>query len=233
MSHFFTVALVPSDTPVGKLSEVLNQKFAPFDENLEVLPYDHDCYCLGNVAKKAGREHADKTVATIETLRDGYWELPEPRPEWDDHIKEWRVASDSVEKVHPLFGKPDPECDECKGTGKYESTRNPQSKWDWWRVGGRWDGRIQAKPRESDNGFNWGDQHQLPDHNTILVKDMPGGFVSCFAVLTPEGEWIERGQMGWWGMVSGDTGDAVWQEQLKGIFARYSECLAVGCDLHI
>jgi hypothetical protein len=31
----------------------------------------------------------------------------------------------------------DPKCGECKGTGIYKSTYNPNSKWDWYSIGGR------------------------------------------------------------------------------------------------
>lgn len=36
----------------------------------------------------------------------------------------------------------DKECESCKGTGVYKTTYNPDSRWDWYSVGGRWSGAL-------------------------------------------------------------------------------------------
>lgn len=41
---------------------------------------------------------------------------------------------------------------------------------------------------------------------------------SCWAFLLPDGQWIERGEMGWWGMHSGDVTSTQWQESVAKIF---------------
>ena len=46
-------------------------------------------------------------------------------------------------------GKPNPECLDCFGTGKYTTTCNPKSKWDWYSLGGRWCGLFVLKPGAS------------------------------------------------------------------------------------
>ena len=53
-------------------------------------------------------------------------------------------------KEHQTFPPVNPNevCEECNNSGKRMSTYNPQSKWDWYEVGGRWDGAIQNKPHE-------------------------------------------------------------------------------------
>lgn len=36
---------------------------------------------------------------------------------------------------------------------------------------------------------------------------------SPFAIVTPEGEWIEKGQMGWWGMTTNEMSDEEWDKK--------------------
>jgi hypothetical protein len=59
-----------------------------------------------------------------------------------------RVAE--LEIVQPLFNLPDPECDECHGAGAYKSTYNPNSKWDWYSIGGRWTGVLSDYDPQKD-----------------------------------------------------------------------------------
>ena len=33
-------------------------------------------------------------------------------------------------------------CEECGNTGRMMSTRNPEGRWDWYRIGGRWPNRL-------------------------------------------------------------------------------------------
>lgn len=90
---------------------------------------------------------------------------------WKEHIKDYIEMGDSIFDSHPMKNKPDPTCgfyvgefwesqvregklDEyklgqryedgsgCGGTGKHMTTYNPQSKWDWWSIGGRWQGDL-------------------------------------------------------------------------------------------
>ena len=71
---------------------------------------------------------------------------------------------------------------------------NPHAKWDWYSVGGRWNGLLGGT-------------------NTRTLKEaMDIDFVT-FAVLFPGGIWAARGDMGWWGTVSGEV--AQWDSSFK------------------
>jgi len=63
-------------------------------------------------------------------------------------IKNWSKDHDEMEKQteesHPLYKKPSPDCEECEGTGWYMTICNPDGKWDWYQVGGRWDGMLNG-----------------------------------------------------------------------------------------
>ena len=185
MSHFFTVAILPKETPIEHVPvmERLNKMLAPFDENTEVDPYKEDCYCIEG-------------------------------------------------------GKPDQKCDDCHGSGKSESTYNPESKWDWWRIGGRWNGDIQGESKGDGDGYNFGEEFQQLKPNVIPVSELlkDKGALNDrtpFAVITPEGEWAERGKMGWWGAVHNGKDRHEWAKTVHRIYEKYPDHIAVGLDLHI
>jgi hypothetical protein len=68
--------------------------------------------------------------------------------------------------------------------------------------------------------------------NAAPVSELPPDF-SCFAILTPEGEWIERGSMGWWGCVSDEKDPDAWKGQVRVVLDRYRDSIAAGVDCHI
>lgn len=107
----------------------------------------------------------------------------------------------------------------CAGDeGERLSTYNPKSKWDWWQAGGRY------ADMESD-GF---------DSNTCtcLVSSIPPDFTP-FAILTPNGEWHERGKMGWWATVADEKPHEEWAREVRAILGNHKDAIAVACDLHI
>jgi hypothetical protein len=123
----------------------------------------------------------------------------------------------------------DPKCYDCKGTGTSFSTYNPDSKWDWWKIGGRWDGWPNEDTRSKDwpaPRYNEHDNvHRIED---LLNMDLP--YVP-FAIVTPDGAWHEKGKMGWFGMVS-DEKDT-WTEECMNILRKYADHLIVIVDCHI
>lgn len=74
-----------------------------------------------------------------------------------------------------------------------EYTEN--SKWDWYRIGGRWDGYPIGDVRVSatDGGFNFDEAHESLTYNLAHVKDALVLDHLPFCILTTEGEWIEKG----------------------------------------
>jgi hypothetical protein len=105
---------------------------------------------------------------------------------WKAHIKARVDAEQKHFDEHPDKDKPDPMCgryderwwteerliaarpegvklgdrydDEsgCGGTGEYETTYNPKSKWDWYSIGGRWNGWLADEDKQPENDpRNW------------------------------------------------------------------------------
>lgn len=116
----------------------------------------------------------------------------------------------------------------------YESTRNPNSKWDFYRIGGRWDGTLFGVERTSDRGFNFAKHHETLEYNMRPVKDLPDfDALDCYAILTPKGEWLSVGRMGWWGMSHDEMTLDKYKSRFVKTLEEYKHCVAVCIDCHI
>lgn len=87
-----------------------------------------------------------------------------------------------------------------KEMNDYGYWENPNAKWDWYVIGGRWsnnvllknDGRCDfAKLKDINFGVD----------NKRYVKNirLRNSKHRTFALITPDGKWYEKGQMGWFG----------------------------------
>lgn len=54
-----------------------------------------------------------------------------------------------------------------------------------------------------------------------------------FAILLPDGRWIERGEMGWWGCVSNEQGRDEWVNQVRTLLEPLRDRQVVVVDCHI
>jgi hypothetical protein len=90
----------------------------------------------------------------------------------------------------------------------YDNT-NPNGKWDWYSLGGRWSDFFKIKNKETCL-------------DCALKKDIDfegmkaEGFSPTFAVLN-NGKWYESGSMGWWGIVSNE--DISWDSKFQELLA--------------
>lgn len=264
MSHFTVVVLLPRLKESAMNAEI-ERLLEPYNENQEVDEYARPCWCMNREAGKRGRNMADKLVGTWESRRDAFsaseaGKSIHPRLKaaieagnWDMHEtlnneaqtlyrafnaefdQSWETTKRDYTETSPDYGKANADCEECNGTGIDMSTYNPQSKWDWYRVGGRFDGSMTDNRQQSENGFNFDAKHETLANNSIPVAELVQAaepFIP-YALVTPDGEWIERGQMGWWGMSSGDKDRSEWNAQVMGIYEKFSEFDAVLLDCHI
>jgi len=223
MSHSTCLVIVEKDSPdPQKRAEEL---LASFDENIVAPEYDCPCYCIDRIAIREGERVADEKCGTIDALRKTFWANrakggteEQENAAWKAHISEYRKVESEVVASHPMKGKPDPECSQCNGTGTYRTTYNPKSKWDWYELGGRWQRHLQEK-------------------NIANVAELFDGDgkprVTTFAVLTPDGEWHERGHMGWFGYVSNEKEPDNWSDEYVKILNKHRDCIALCYDVHI
>ena len=132
------------------------------------------------------------------------------------------------------------------------STYNPDSKWDWWDDGGRWDYSIKTKSGEHVNQcllgeIDWTDfkdsdfckklaRNWKGETYRKLKKNVTWHFTKsqmpfCFVI---DGEWIEKGKMGYWAMTSNEMSDEEWSDKMITILEKLpedSECYLI--DFHI
>ena len=116
--------------------------------------------------------------------------------------------------------------------GKYGYYENPNAKWDWYVIGGRWSNMLLTKDGEKtdfarlkDIDWNkisenkrlkaehvWDNQpeswfekhfvHGINDSDTRESYVKRMSEFSTAAVITPDGKWHEKGTMGWFGISS-------------------------------
>ena len=89
-----------------------------------------------------------------------------------------------------------------KVAGKYGYMSNPNAKYDWYSEGGRWSGYITNKEGKTTDV-------ELLTEVDWEKTDTP------FCFVNDNGEWIERGQMGWFAMVSNEKPKADWDAEFK------------------
>ncbi len=242
MSHILVLAILPKEATMEQAEDATALLLQPFDEGTSVEPYETGCWCIG-VAARTEVEERINTLHDINALRARYESLPKGEQtdaRWAELVAPRKVLREKLLREHPLADKPNPGCQSCNGTGTRVTRYNPQSKWDWWVIGGRWDGWIYGPEREMAcgdgmGGFNFGDEHRQVKNNCRPVSEITADdpHYVPFAILTPESEWIEQGKMGWWAIVSDAMEDVKWHETVKAVLARYQGHLAVAVDCHI
>lgn len=209
MSHF-SVAVFTDGT------KTVEELLAPYDENAEVSVYVH--------------ETKDQIIKRV---RDEIRLYAEEGPYF-----EWKNDCEKYEKTYNHQGHldylrfefpkrlcwTDEECyqneikfyeeDDLDENGSILSTYNPDSKWDWYSVGGRFHSKIVAtKGLHGEIGRHC----QEGKYDIARVKDISfqDDFFT-FAVVLPDGMWYEKGTMGWWAIVTDEKKD--WNEKYKERF---------------
>ena len=225
MSHYAVAVFHREDQDVDEL-------LAPYSENISVAPY-----------VRFTREQA--IAHCKENWLPEYLEGKSDEDLWNSVVKDYDYRFDD--------------------DGNIYSTYNPNSKWDWYCIGGRfcelihikkearakyfgcdttdeasvgdidfsgdpevyaealrfWDVVVDgAEPQEDEDFFTiynakfykayYGDRETYARHCAQF---------NTFAVVTPNGVWHEKGEMGWFGMSSDTPEDAKsWNEHYKERF---------------
>lgn len=258
MSHFIVGVIIPNTIEARQLENHLNKILAKYDENLKVPEYEKKCYCVGYQAEQVGEEAANKAEGTWQDRRDLWnksdvymafseekrhvWDDEDITAAWEQFNKQWRADHDGVKwavaRSQSDYQKPSPTCEDCHGSGTVTSTYNPLSKWDWWSIGGRWDGAL-IEDRVGNS--NSPDRMRTHEHirNVVPLEELvqraeAGNLFTFYAVITPDGEWHGRGNMGWFGMSSDKMPTESWETLSLDAYRKYAEGHdIVLIDMHI
>ena len=173
--------------------------------------------------------------------------------------------------------------------GSWGYYRNPQSKWDWYTIGGRWSGFFtlkngavgklgepglygreeeDEKPNKADQAKKgdidweamvleqiergkkiWKDVEEKKDIITPEMRYFIYGiteddslesylerrkkFPTTYAVLK-DGNWYEKGEMGWWGITTDEKEDSEWNQEFQKLIEDLpDDTLLTVVDCHI
>ena len=190
-----------------------------YDENLEVEEYI--VHTKDEAIDIVKRNHAQAYESALEYLRKP--DVTESSKKYYESIvdKGLFISYEDAWKEIEDWGY---EIDENENL---MSTYNPESKWDWYSVGGRWDGFLHYKGTEP--GFAETNEAYIHELDIdYLLEHVP------FCFIREDGEWREKGEMGWWGSVSNEKPEDSWKQQFVDYVKSLDEnCLVTVVDFHI
>lgn len=226
MSHFLLYALM-SKGKIENASNSLKRLMEPYSEHLEVQLYQEECYCKKHQVILKARTKLEKEMGTLDAWRENY--KSENGMEWSKYIEPFTKRQDELIQELMPFIKPAHDCEQCRGNGYYKSNYNKQTKWDWYVIGGRWDGVFsEDKKRPAQT-----DPYEDNLHGNILrISDIKPDHVYPFALLSPMG-WHERGKMLMFGESIDNKEGEVWEEEVQAVYNKYPDHYVVAIDCHI
>lgn len=210
MSHFGVIVCLPKDTQLRDLENVLEDVMSPWDENRSVEPYrsyekdSAESFWWVRAVRDDAEHHYAGTIDERDRKSAVYG-----RPDkTDDELRaEYADGARWAEQLGPVpttWEKVVPAYNEKWGHGSalattdddgdsetmfYEaesgraytmSTYNPESKWDYWRIGGRWRGYFVVKEdgpglisasKSWDSPEGWGDDQPRCDGGPKRLLD--------------------------------------------------------------
>jgi hypothetical protein len=199
---------------VNEIWDEAEDTLSPEDENALWKPYTKDKYPTpADIAKDKGYK-----IVPDETKRDGVRFVQECESKWEyEPSREKYPTIDELAKGY--FGY-------RKVNGKYGYMSNPNAKYDWYSEGGRWSGYLTNK------------EGKTTDCDLLTEVDWDKTDTP-FCFVNDNGEWIERGQMGWFAMVANEKKKETWDEEFKAYVQsllndeQASEIEVYAIDYHI
>ena len=211
MSHFCVYVFHDKNTSVSEL-------LAPYDENIELAPY----------VLYTKEQAIAKVRSDMEKYRDSIYKeyLADPvkyKEKWGNNKNHINYIENEFPKI---LNWTDEECYEEIAKWKREdglvaedgsilSKYNPKSKWDWYQIGGRWSNSIPG--------------------NEVKMSEIPIEKIETpYAFVTPDGEWVERGEMGWFGVGSNEMNKDEWDVKFKEYLKKLDkDIILTQVDCHI
>lgn len=208
------------------------------------------------VLTKDGRENVEELLAPFQENNMGdcpmeYMEFEIAEETEEELLDEYEGMKDEYETFE-LFLINQYGYVRHENNGEIGYWENPNSKWDWYQIGGRWNGMLLTKDGErvdsakiKDIDFEtmrkslevkykkyWDENPQGIERylSGILEDDTEESYIkrmstfSTFAVVTPAGIWHEEGSMGWFGVSSSTNEDKrSWTESYFDTFIKNAD----------
>lgn len=198
MSHF--IGLVFVNTEKDNLEDLL----APYDEQSEDEKYVEFADCMDEIQER-------------------FDSLPEKDERLDENGNPWPYPCDK--EHYPTFESlAEDWFGYCKNAdGIYGYTSNPNAKWDWYATGNRWSGYLLGKDgKEHDelkfDDVDWEKMFKKVEKTYTNYKGKKETYISShipFCLVDTDGNWHEKGEMGWWCCVSKEKEKDVWDDEVK------------------
>lgn len=220
MSHY-TVAVFMTDE-----SQSVDTLLAPYDENIEVAPY------VWSTKTELIRRERQRLQKIFDESYSAWKRDPKGYEADADsmHIEYLKMLPELMKMTdEQLYQKIVKEREyQLNIDGDVITTYNPDSKWDWYEVGGRWSDMLIRKGTKencdeayvSDINFEVMQREAIAElqpyekamkNSSVLAKEeMREKYptrkeyikrktaFSTYAVITPDGQWHAPGKMGWW-----------------------------------
>jgi len=237
MSHF-TVLVVAKD------EEELQEKLIPYYELGTSIENDvaaEKYRSFKSMDDEYRKEYEKENIDMIRIRINGFlkvvfsWDrdLPTKLKEGSKIVRETNIPDDAVKLEMPfkvLYPTFDDFCSEYHGaekneeTGEYGYVHNPNAKWDWYSIGGRWaDAYLDKYGLPGVKG--------LIKHWDWETKTEDGDLPYTFAFINDIGEWIQRAEMGWWAFTSDENAD--YHKQFEQFVKDEADKHAYLIDCHI
>lgn len=236
MSHYTVAVLIPPDrvapadeSPVlveDDVNEIVEEALARFDEQREVEPYSDPLneVHLAFLVKLACEQGLLLLPEGIDAQPEGAGAIAR----WIETLTE-RVGIGALLEACSAVSHDEQLHLDSSGRIAQRTTSNPDGRWDWYTVGGRWSGKFDPDRNRNvlrigeidwtnldrrariDAGTEWDRlSSEAPERIGNTTRDeyvdaVAPTYLPTAALLTADGEWREPSRIGWFGTSYNET----------------------------
>lgn len=242
MSHFGTLVCLPADTKMPELEAVLDNVMARWDENREVEPYrdyetdaPQDATAVWYIRSQAEHHRNGTGVLPYEPDMLGWSSASskltpdEQRAKFAEAAKieatfpeviTWEFAARFTNE-HYNYEPDNPSYLHLDEDGRAYtlSTLNPERKWDYWRIGGRWRNYFVAReavPNLIRSERSWDSPAEGPVVDRLRVDGGPIGSLD-FDVMRDEWAATQLARFDRWREIVAEHGEPPAWRDLMGL----------------
>ena len=215
MSHFTVAVIIDKSIEEDSLYDAVDDALAPYDEGLRTDPviYKKKSDIIAGILKEQ-----EEMSIMMEEYKNDPAKYEEKFGSWltrkmENFVQEKRYSLTDTE-LFDIYMKENND-DGYDEEGNQLTTYNPDSKWDWFQIGGRWSGLIDGKDysRIKDIDFDKlkPESPEFYNKNPVYQEAFATfeeyqnfeKYKFSYAVLdSKENKWYEAGEMGWFAMTN-------------------------------